>query len=50
MLRRLPNPIRIIYCLYCKDVTPIATDRHGDYCVDCQRTIKPRPDKPKDVK
>jgi hypothetical protein len=45
MLRRLPMPQKIVYCTYCKDVTPVATDRHGDYCEDCQRTIKPSTDK-----
>jgi hypothetical protein len=43
MLRRLPNPKKTVFCPYCKDVTPIAADRHSDYCKDCQRTIKPRP-------
>jgi hypothetical protein len=26
MLRRLPNPKKIVFCPYCKDVTPMATD------------------------
>jgi hypothetical protein len=27
MLRRLANPKKIVFCPYCKDVTPVATDR-----------------------
>jgi hypothetical protein len=51
MLRTLPKPIRIFLGRHCKDVTPVANDRHGDYCADCQYPIDwPRPDKPIDVK
>jgi hypothetical protein len=39
MLRRLPEPKKIVFCPYCQDVTPVATDRHGDYCEDCQYPI-----------
>jgi hypothetical protein len=36
MLARVPKPIRIFFCRHCRDVTPVATDRHRDYCEDCQ--------------
>jgi hypothetical protein len=39
VLTKLPSPIRIFFCRHCKDVTPVATDRHGDYCADCQYPI-----------
>jgi 5-methylcytosine-specific restriction endonuclease McrA len=42
---KLPLPTTIVFCRRCRDITPVATDRHGDYCADCQRTIKPRPRK-----
>jgi 5-methylcytosine-specific restriction endonuclease McrA len=35
----LPLPTKLIFCRHCMDVTPIATDRHGDYCGDCQYPI-----------
>jgi hypothetical protein len=51
MLTRLPKPIRIFFCRHCQDVTPVATDRHGDYCSDCQYPIDwPRPGKSIGVK
>ena len=36
MLTKLPKPIRLFYCRHCKDWCVIETDRHGDYCADCQ--------------
>lgn len=39
MLTQLPKPVRIFFCLHCHDVTPVATDRHGDFCEDCQYPV-----------
>jgi HNH endonuclease len=48
---QLPKPTKIAFCRHCQDVTPVATDRHGDYCADCKYPIDwPRLKKSSDVK
>jgi len=39
MLTGPPKPIRIFFCRHYKDATPVATDRQGDYCANCQYPV-----------
>lgn len=38
-LIRLPDPVTIMLCAWCDDVTNVSRDRHGQFCSRCGRPL-----------